>query len=162
MYLSMKVACLSMNMWDKHSPGQMKAAHNSCGCFAFRRHRWSLYHDTRLLLDCEWCSVLQGMVLSLLLATPWISEVTHSRVVVCLLPQIRSAGIWSQYLNSSFHTFKFIAALDTCTELLFGFAFLPPCAWGRQSLWEVQRNTGQLVMPEDLPRCALQFQVCLQ
>lgn len=42
--------------------------------------------------------------------------------------------------NSSFHTFKFIAALDTCKELLFGFTFLPPCAWGRQSLWEVQKK----------------------
>lgn len=61
----------------------------------------------------------------------WLSACCHKSEVLAYEVSI---------YNSSFHAFKFIAALDTCTELLFGFAFLPPCVWGRQSLWEVQKK----------------------
>lgn len=40
-------------------------------------------------------------------------------------------------------------------------SFLPVFGEDRAS-GKCKRNTGQPVMPEDLPRCPLQFQLCLQ
>lgn len=46
-------------------------------CFAFRRGSWALFRDTGWMLDHEWWLVLQAVVISVLLETPEMSEMTR-------------------------------------------------------------------------------------